>query len=154
MAAELGQSFSLENALQYGLLPLVYAAKDRQDVLQAYINLYLQEEIQAEGLVRNLENFSRFLEVISFSHAFLLNITNISRECETKRKTVENYIHILEDLLLAHQLPVFSKRAQRELSGHPKFYLFDAGVFNTLRPKGPFDRKEEIAGAALEGLIC
>lgn len=154
MATELGKLFLLENALQVGMLPLLLGSPNPRDALQAYVGLYLKEEIQAEGLVRNLESFSRFLEIISFSHASLLNVTNIARECEVKRKTVENYIEILEKLLLAYQLPVFSKRAQRDLSVHPKFYLFDAGVFRALRPKGPLDRVEEIEGVALEGLIA
>lgn len=154
LAAELGERFSLPTALTDGLLPLIYESDNAQDSLQAYINLYLQEEIQAEGLVRSLEQFSRFLEAISFSHASLLNTANIARECEVKRKTVENYLTLLEDLLLAYQLPVFTKRAQRELVAHPKFYLFDAGVFYALRPKGILDRPEEIQGAALEGLVA
>ena len=153
MASELGTKFSLQNALKDGLLPLIVGSENPSDALQAYISLYLHEEIQAERLVQNIENFSRFLEVASFSHASMLNITNIARECEVKRKTVENYVGVLEDLLLAYQLPVFSKRAKRELVSHPKFYLFDAGVYHTIRPKGLLDRPEEIDGAALEGLV-
>jgi len=153
MASELGDLFSLEKALQVGMLPVLMGAQSPVEALQAYVGLYLKEEVQAEGLVRNLESFSRFLEVISFSHASSLNITNISRECEVKRKTVENYIEILEELLLGYKLSVFSKRAQRELSTHPKFYLFDSGVFRALRPKGVLDRAEEIEGVALEGLV-
>lgn len=153
MAAEIGDHFSLEKALQIGMLPVLWGANNPRDALQAYVGLYLKEEIQAEGLVRNLESFSRFLEIVSFSHATVLNITNISRECEVKRKTVENYIEILEELLLAYKIPVFSKRAQRDMSIHPKLYLFDAGVFRALRPKGPLDKAEEIEGVALEGLV-
>lgn len=153
MAAELGKKFSLENALQVGMLPVIIGAKNPLESLHAYIGLYLKEEVQAEGLVRNLESFSRFLETISFSHASLLNVANIARECEVKRKTVENYIEILEELLLAYKLPVFSKRAKRDLSSHSKFYLFDSGVFRALRPKGILDRVEEIEGIALEGLV-
>jgi predicted AAA+ superfamily ATPase len=154
MAGELGTQFSLENALNNGLLPLVLGSISPRETLQAYINLYLREEVQMEGLVRSLESFSRFLEVISFSHGSLINLTNIARECDVKRKTVENYLSILEDLLLAFRLPVFTKRAQRQLVAHPKIYLFDAGVFQTLRPRGPLDRSEEIQGAALEGLVA
>ncbi len=153
MAAELGTAFSLEQALQIGMLPVLLGAKDPAAALQAYIGLYLKEEIQAEGLVRNLESFSRFLETISFSHASPLNVTNIARECEVKRKTVENYIEILEELLLGYKIPIFTKRAKRELSSHPKFYLFDTGVFRALRPHGILDRSEEIEGGALEGLV-
>lgn len=154
IAAELKNEFSLSKALHNGMLPLLYHEKNPQDILQAYISLYLQEEIQSEGLVRSLEQFSRFLEISTFSHASILNVTNIARDCAVKRKTVENYIDILEELLLAYRLPVFSKRAQRDLAAHPKFYLFDAGVYYALRPKGPLDRPEEIEGAALEGLVA
>lgn len=154
MAAELGQHFNLDSALCTGMLPLVFGSPNPIDLLQTYIGLYLKEEIQMEGLVRRLDNFSRFLEVISFSHGGQLNVSNIARECEVKRGTVENYIEILKDLLLACEVPVFTKRAQRELSTHPKFYLFDAGVFRTLRPKGPLDSVEEMNGAALEGLVA
>ncbi|MFA6527636.1 MAG: AAA family ATPase [Candidatus Babeliales bacterium] len=153
MAAELGDAFSLESALHTGMLPVLLGAPNPIDALQAYVGLYLKEEIQAEGLVRNLESFSRFLEIISFSHASILNITNISRGCEVKRKTVENYIEILEELLLGYKLPIFTRRAKRELSTHPKFYLFDSGVFRALRPKGILDRTEEIEGVALEGMV-
>ncbi len=151
---ELKESFSMHEALQYGLIPLTWNAPDKYAMLQSYINLYLKEEIQQEGLVRRLDDFARFLEVISFSHGALLNISNIARECEVNRKTVENYIHILEDLLIGYQLPVFSKKAKRELIKSNKFYFFDSGVFNTLRPKGFLDKPEEIGGAALEGLIA
>jgi uncharacterized protein len=154
IASELGTLFSLEQALNQGLLPLIYQQEDSQKMLHAYISLYLHEEIQTEGLVRNLEQFTRFLEAISFSHASLINITNIARECEVKRKTVENYLEILDELLLSYQLPVFTKRAQRQLVAHPKFYIFDAGVFSALRPKGHLDSVEEINGAALEGLVA
>jgi predicted AAA+ superfamily ATPase len=154
MASELKEDFDLEKALDRGMLPLLIHSDNPKAVLESYISLYLKEEIQSEGLIRNLEQFSRFLDVISFSHASILNATNIARESEIKRSTVNNYIDILEELLLAFQIPVFDKRAARKLSSHPKFYLFDSGVFLTLRPKGPLDRVSEINGASLEGLVA
>jgi len=107
-----------------------------------------------EGLVRNMGNFSRFLEAISFSHASILNISNVARDCAVERKVVGGYVELLEDILLGWRLPVFTKRAKRKLALHPKFFLFDAGVFRSLRPQGPLDRPEEIEGQALEGLIA
>ena len=154
MAAELSSRFDLERALKYGLLPLVWEDKDPDDVLRAYAALYVKEEVQAEGLVRSVGNFSRFLETVSFSQAGVLNLSNVARECEVERKTAEGYLGILEDLLLAFRLPVFTKRAKRATSVHPKFYFFDAGVFRSLRPCGPLDRPQEIDGLALEGLVA
>jgi len=144
----------LEHALQYGLLPIVHSSSDPHSTLDAYVTLYIREEVQQEGLTRNIGNFSRFLEAISFSHGSLLNASNIARECQVERKQVESYIEILIDILLAFKLSNFTKKAQRALVSHPKFYFFDAGVYRTLRPKGPLDRPEEIDGAALEGLVA
>ncbi len=154
MAAELGDRFRLEAALTQGLVPLVWSAADPREVLKAYVGLYLREEVQMEGLVRRFDSFARFLEAVSFSHAAVLNVSEVARECQVSRKTVEGYLEILEDLLLAFRIPVFTKRAQRNLTTHPKFFWFDAGVFVAMRPAGPLDRPEEIAGAALEGLVA
>ena len=154
MAAELEHRFSLEQALIRGLLPVVMAADDPAEVLKTYVSLYIREEVQQEGLVRNIGGFTRFIEAIAFSHASLLNVSNIARECQAERKTIEGYISILEDLLLAFRTPVFAKRAKRATVAHAKFYLFDAGVFRSVRPKGPLDRPAEIDGAALEGLVA
>jgi predicted AAA+ superfamily ATPase len=154
MAAELGERFRLADALRFGLLPLVLGAPDPQETLRAYNGLYLREEVQTEGLVRNIGSFARFLEAISFSHASTLNLASVARECQVNRKTAEGYLEILEDLLLGYRLPVFSRRAQRALAVHPKFFYFDAGVFRANRPTGPLDAPSDIDGAALEGLVA
>lgn len=153
MAAEL-PAFDLEQSLQRGLVPLVVMADDPDDVLKAYASLYLEQEVQAEGLVRNVGSFARFLEVVSFSHGAVLNVANVARETQVSRKTVEGYLGILEDLLLAWRLPVFTRKAQRATVAHPKLFLFDAGVYRALRPAGPLDQPQEIDGAALEGLVA
>lgn len=154
MAAELAGRFDLESALSHGLVPLVWSSDEPEEALRSYAGLYLKEEVQLEGLVRRFEGFSRFLEAVSFSHGTVLNLSEVARECQVSRKTVEGYLGILGDLLLAFQVPVFAKRAQRNLTAHPKFFWFDAGVFRSLRPAGPLDRPAEIAGAALEGLVA
>ena len=63
-------------------------------------------------------------------------------------------MNILEDLLLAYRLPVFTKRAKRATVQHPKFYFYDTGLFHALRPSGPLDKPEEKTGVALEGLVA
>ena len=153
MAAEL-PDFDLDRALRVGLLPLVAGADEPADVLDAYASLYLEQEVGAEGLTRDMGAFNRFLEAASFSHGSQLNISAVARECEIERKVVAGYVGILEDLLLSFRLPVFRKRAKRATVAHEKLYLFDAGVFRALRPRGPLDRPEETEGQALEGLVA
>lgn len=152
-AAELGKNFSLDGALKTGLIPLVVSASDPEKTLMTYITLYIKEEVKEEALVRDIGAFTRFLEAVSFSHGSILNLNNIARECQVSRKVVENYLSIIEDLLLGCKIPVFTRRARRAMTAQPKFYLFDAGVYYHLRPKGPLDSPDEIGGPALEGLV-
>lgn len=154
MASELGELFNMEEALKFGMLPLRFEEENPTDTLKTYVALYIEEEVKAEGVVRNIEPFARFLQAISFSHGSQLNLTNVARECMVKRTTVASWISILEDLLIAFQLPVFTKRAKRELSAHPKFYYFDAGVFRAIRTQSIGDPTSEVEGAALEGLVA
>jgi predicted AAA+ superfamily ATPase len=114
----------------------------------------MNEEVKQEGLVRSIGNFARFLEVVSFSHGCEINASGIARECAVGRRAVEGYIEILSDLLLSFTIPPFAKKAERAPRAHPKFYYFDTGVYRSVRPRGPMDRPEEIAGAALEGLVA
>lgn len=154
MAGELGALFNLQRALEFGMVPLIVDSPDPAHRLGSYASLYLREEVKAEGLVRNIGDFARFLEAASFSQASPINLAEVARECAVQRKTVEGYLEILEDLLLCFRLPVFTRRAQRQLVAHPKFFYFDAGVFRSLRPTGPLDSPSELAGAALETLVA
>lgn len=151
--AEVGDDFDLIHALKYGMLPSVFDEANPKKYLQAYIQTYLEQEVQQEGLTRNIGAFSRFMEIASFSQGESLNVTEIAREAGIHRKVAENYFSILEDLLIAFRLPVFSKRAKRRLTQHRKFYFFDTGVFYHLRPKGVLDSPEELEGICLESLI-
>lgn len=150
---ELGPDAKLATSLSHGHLPAAFGAPDPRAFLKSYVQTYLREEVQQEGFARSIGAFSRFLEAASFSQASLLNVTEVARECAVERKTVTGYFQVLDDLLLASTLPVFSRRATRRLATHPKFYYFDLGVYRALRPAGPLDRPEEIEGACLESLV-
>ncbi|MYK88962.1 MAG: AAA family ATPase, partial [Acidobacteria bacterium] len=87
MAAEL-PSFDLGLALRRGLLPVVWDSDTPDATLASYVALYVREEVQAEGLVRRLDDFARFVEAVSFSHGSVLNVSEVAREVHASRKTV------------------------------------------------------------------
>lgn len=153
IASELSTDFNLKKSVQYGMLPEVWNSSDSAEFLEGYLKVYVDQEVRLEGLVRNIEDFSRFLEAASLSQGSILNISNVSSDCSVPRKTVQTYFEILEDLLLAYRIPVFQKKSKRELIKHSKFYFFDCGLFQTIRPKGILDADSEINGAALETLV-
>ncbi len=152
-AAEAGSDFSLERALVHGQLPSVYTQPDPDSYLASYVENYLRQEVLEEGRTRNLATFSRFLESASFSQAAPLNVSEVARDVGVDRKTAAAYFDLLEDLLIATRVPVFTKRAKRRMTAHSKFFLFDAGVYRAIRPTGPLDSPEEIDGSALETLV-
>jgi predicted AAA+ superfamily ATPase len=151
-AKEMGTDFDLSKALRVGLLPSAQG-KDAQEYLSTYVKTYLDEEVRQEGLTRNLMAFARFLEAASFSQASPLNTSAVARECAVDRKVVESYFGILDDLMIAERVPVFSKKSKRRLVTHSKFFFYDVGVFRTLRPSGPLDTPEEMEGPACETLL-
>lgn len=152
-ALELKGDFNIQHSLQWGHLPATFTEADPKKYLESYISTYLREEIQNEGLTRNLGAFSRFLETASFSQGGVLNISAVSQDSEINRKVIESYFSILEDLMIAERVPIFTKKAKRKVIAHPKFYFFDTGVYRSIRPKGPYDLPEETDGAAIETLI-
>jgi predicted AAA+ superfamily ATPase len=152
-ALELGRDFDLARALRFGTLPFACTTGAPAVYLRDYAGTYLREEVQQEGLVRQIGAFARFLEAASFSQGSVLSMASVAREASVHAKVAESHFTLLEDLLIAVRLPVFTRRAKRRTIAHPKFYFFDAGVYRALRPKGPLDTDEEIDGAALETLF-
>ena len=150
---ELGADFNLAKSLQLGTLPACLTADNPQGYLDSYLGSYLEQEINQEGLTRNLSAFYRFLQVASFSQGSPLNTSSIAREVSVQVKVVDNYFSILIDLLIGVLLPSWTRRAKRRLVHRPKFYFVDAGLYNTARPSGYLDKQSEIGGIALETLF-
>lgn len=126
--------FNLLKALQNGLIPEYYQQDNPTRSLKAYVEDYLTQEIQAEGLVRNLALFARFLDAFAFSHGELVNYANIARDCGVDQKTVKAYYQILVDTLIGYYIPPFYKKSKRNhITSTPKFYLFDVGVAQFLQ---------------------
>ena len=150
--AELGKDFDLERVLRFGSIPLVWQAADARATLEAYVQFYIREEIRAEALVRNLPGFLRFLPVAALFHGQVINISGLARDAATARTTVEGYIDILQDTLLATILPGFEARLRVRERQHPKLYWIDSGVVRAAkRQLGAVGAEER--GALLEGWI-
>jgi predicted AAA+ superfamily ATPase len=133
--AEIGDVFSLENALSFGTMPKIFSFADERDkelFLKSYANIYLKEEIQAEQLVRNMEPFRKFLPVAAASHSKPLNYARIARDSGVDPKSVERYFSILEDTLVGFFLDSFHRSVRARQKSAPKFYFFDTGVQRAL----------------------
>ena len=130
---ELGPDFDLGRILQSGSLPLIWNAADRREALEAYVQLSLKQEIQAEALVRNLPGFARFLPVAGVFHGQVLSVAGLARDAGVARTTVEGYLEILADTYVAWLLPAFDARLRVKERRHPKLYWTDSGMVRAVR---------------------
>ncbi len=148
---ELGKDFLLEEAMHYGTLPRIALEKNKQSkarLLKSYIEVYLQEEIRQESLIRNIPAFARFLELAAYENGNLINFQSLAREVGVHSKTIKEYFHILEDTLVGFLLYPYKKSHRTKIVAHPKFYFFDCGVVSTL--KNELSR-EPVSGTAPYG---
>jgi len=151
--AELGKFWKLDTLLNFGCLPKIYLEEEfinRVELLEAYADTYLKEEILQESLVRNLTGFSRFLEIAGLMNGQILNASNIGRDAHISRQSVENYFKILSDTLIGFHLNAWRPRAKVKEIEHPKFYFFDPGVVRVLSGKLRSPLEKSDAGNLLE----
>jgi predicted AAA+ superfamily ATPase len=134
---ELGDQFDLVRAVERGLLPSIYFSDEAADDLQAYTGSYLQQEIVAEGTIRNVPAFSRFLMVAAHCNGNIVNFTKVANDAQVPRTTIYEYFEILKDTLILHELPAWKKTKKRKPLSSSKYYFFDVGVVATLQGR-PF----------------
>lgn len=124
--------FNLFRAINNGMIPRHYMVQNPQKRLEAYIGVYLKEEIQEEAVVRQLSSFNRFLDVAAQCDGEMINYTNIAQDCGVSATTIKEYFNILEQTLIGYMIPAFTSSKKRRAITTKKFYYFDVGVVNYL----------------------
>ena len=124
--------FDLFRAINNGMIPRHYMVQNPQKRLEAYIGVYLKEEIQEEAVVRQLSSFNRFLDVAAQCDGEMINYTNIAQDCGVSATTIKEYFNILEQTLIGYMVPAFTLSKKRRAITTKKFYYFDVGVVNYL----------------------
>ena len=146
--------FNLHRYLRYGGLPAVYLSDYPEEELSAYVNTYFKEEIMAEGLIRRLPPFSRFLKSIALANGEMINFTRLANDCQVPPSTVAEYVGILEDTLVGFLLPAWIESKKRKALKTAKFYFFDPGVTHMLAGTETLDRNSNLYGKSFEQFIA
>jgi uncharacterized protein len=145
--------FDLPRYLRYGGLPPVLLGDEPEEELHAYARTYLHEEIQAEGLVRRLPAFSRFLTTAALTNGQMLNFAKIGNDAGLPAATVREHYFLLEDTLVGFMLPAWVKSKKRKAIATAKFYFFDTGVAHALAGTRMLDRNSDLYGRSFEQWI-
>lgn len=153
VSAELAFDVDVERSLRFGMLPLAVTEEDPQDYLRSYAETYLDQEIRAEALTRNLGAFARFLEVAARQNGQTTNAASIARDAGIARATVRNHFDVLTDTLIGYWLPAWKLKSATRQVTHSKFYLFDCGVARALSGRAAYPMTPEERGPLLETLV-
>ena len=137
---------SLEVLLADGLLPEVILTPDedtKQLLLSSYVSLYLEQEIRAEALVRNVANFSQFLRLAAAEAGHPINATRLSQDLGISRNHINEYLQILVDCLIIMRIePITKTSLRRKLTKSAKFLFFDLGVQRIASGEGKATSKQ------------
>jgi len=145
--------FNIFKAINNGMLPRHYTVENPQRRLQAYIGDYLNEEIRAEAITRNLLTFTRFMEVAAQCNGEMIVYKNIAADCGVSANTVKEYFNILEQTMIGHFVNGFSGTTKRRAILAPKFYYFDVGIVNYLLKRRNLQQGTADFGHAFEHLM-
>lgn len=153
-------AWTLRQARLFGRLPGIITCGDdqsRRDLLESYVDTYLQEEIREEALVRNYGAFRAFLSLAAERSGTELRYEGLAQRTGVAAGTIRNFYGILFDTLLAFELPPIQRRVPlrdrggRRLSKTAKVYLFDNGIVSGIQRRWRLLDSER--GLRLEQLV-
>lgn len=125
--------FNLNHVLIFGSLPAISLESNNKvadKMLRDYVELYLQEEVRAEALVRNVGIFHRFLELAAIESGRIVNFSKISKDVGVSYHTIQSYYAILEDCLIVERIDPLTESSfnRKKLVKSSKYLFFDLGV--------------------------
>ncbi len=137
-----------KSVLLYGSLPAIYLESNsliREEELDSYVDLYLEDEVRAEALVRDIGAFEHFLQLAAIESGNIVNFDKISQDVGIARTTISAYYQILEDCLIAERIePYTTSKTRKKLTKSPKYlyicYLIWGYVGLPLRNNLPYLR--------------
>jgi uncharacterized protein len=151
---EMDEKADIHRVLSFGALPAVYSSPaDAVDILDAYVQTYLETEIQQEAVTRSLPAFSRFLKGAAIMNGQVVNVAGLARDVGVKRPTVERYFQVLVDTLIGTWVPSWQPRVKVREIASPKFYFFDPGVVRAILTRTRDALRDDEKGSLLEIMI-
>lgn len=138
----------LNHFLIYGSLPSIISTEnlsDKETDLESYVINYLEEEIRAEAIVRNIGSFARFLELAASEAGNIINLRKLSQEIGVSHTTIASYYQILEDCLIIERIePITKSKTRKKLTRSQKYLFFDLGVRRLAAQEGIKPSKEQL----------
>jgi predicted AAA+ superfamily ATPase len=123
----------LNNRLIFGMYPEVIThPKTAQNVISGIAGSYLYKDLLNFQGIRKPEFLEKLLIALALQLGSEVNYNELSSLLRVDRKTIENYIHLLEQAFVIFKLNPLSRNTRNELNTGRKIYFYDNGVRNSL----------------------
>ena len=123
----------LEYRMIYGMYPeIVKKYGEEQDLLKEIAVSYLYKDALQYQHIKNPDILERLLQALALQIVGEVSYNELAGLLGIDKKTVANYIRILEQAFVVFTLKPFSRNLRNELKKFRKIYFFDTGVLNAL----------------------
>lgn len=94
----------------------------------SYISTYIERDARDLGEIRDIDNFIKFVNVISSRSAGILNKSSLSADIGITNKTTENYLAILQRIYQVFLVKPYFENIGKQFIKSPKLFLGDTGL--------------------------
>ncbi len=142
--------------LMNGSLPEIHTSNEQcyiNNLLKTYVNLYIEEEIRKEALVRNIGSFSNFVRLAAIESGNIINLSAIASDIGINHHTIAEYYNILKECMLVEVIePIFKSNTRKRLTKSPKYILADLGI-RRMAAEEPYTLNRQLLAKAFEQFI-
>lgn len=97
-----------------------------------YIRTFLERDLAMMSFDIQPTSMHRLWQISSHYHGQILNLSEIATNMGIHRKTVQNYLDILEGTFMVRQLKPWFENLKKRQVRSPKLYFKDCGLLHTL----------------------
>lgn len=123
----------LENRLIYGMYPdVINQVGDEKNVLQQLASSYLYKDLLSYAGIRKPDLLDKLLRALAFQIGQEVSYNELAQLLEVDKKTVYQYINLLEKAFIVFRLEPLHRNLRNEISSTRKIYFYDTGIRNAI----------------------
>lgn len=137
----------LPHLLRFGSFPSILDAdeQDAREQLEELVSNYLFKDVLAFSGIKKETVLFHLVRMLALQMGSEVSYANLANALQVDRKTVINYIDILEQNFIVFRLSAYSKNLHKEITKSQKIYFYDVGVRNALiQAFQPLDLRNDI----------
>ena len=146
-----------EKFVLFGMYPEVIFKNNQeaQSLLRSLSNSYLYKDILQFQNIKNPEILEKLLQALALQIGNEVSYNELASTVGIDKKTVANYLQILEKSFIIFRLGPFSRNLRTELKKLRKIYFYDTGLRNALINNfNPFSLRQDTGALWENFLIC